>query len=66
MPGLFGDFSYGGLFGGLTEFDVPLGQRPQHPPPPIDAADQRGDLGVARTVEAVDDQPPGGGFVHGA
>ena len=64
--GLLGDLPDGGLFGGLTQLDVPLGQRPQHPPAPIDAADQRRDLLVARSVEAVDDEPAGGGFVDGA
>ena len=64
--GLFGYFSNGGLFGGLTEFDVSFGQRPQHPSAPVDATDQGGDLGVAGSVEPVDDQPAGGRFVHGA
>lgn len=65
-PGFLGDLSDGGLFGGLAHFDVALGQRPQHPPAAIDAPDQGGHLLVAWPVEAVNDQPAGGGLVHGA
>lgn len=64
--GFFGYFSNGCLFGRLTEFDVALGQRPQHPSAPVDAADQGGDLRVARSVEPVDDQPAGGCLVDRA
>ena len=63
---LLGDFTDCGLFGRLALLDVALGQRPQHPSTPIDAPDQRRDLLLAWPVDAVDDQPAGGCFVHGA
>ena len=64
--GLLGDLADRGLFGGFTEFDVALGQRPQHPAAPVDAPDQRGDLGVLGSVDAVDHQAARRGLVHRA
>ena len=64
--GLLGDFTDGGLLGGLALLDVSLGQRPQHPTAPVDAPDQCRYLRFPRSVDAVDDQPAGGCFVHGA
>ena len=46
-----------GLFSGFTEFDMALGQRPQHPAAPVDAPDQRGDLSLLGPVDSVDHQP---------
>src|SRR5947209_3084047 len=63
---LLGDLPDGGLLGRLTHLDVALGERPQHPSAPVNASDQRRDLLVARPVEAVDHQPPGGRLVHRA
>jgi hypothetical protein len=45
---------------------VTLGQRPEHATAPVDAADEGRDLGFTGSVEPVDDQAAGGGFVHSA
>ena len=52
-----GDLTDRSLLGGLTEFDVALGQRPQHPAAPVDAPDQRSDLTFLGPVDPVDYQP---------
>ena len=64
--GLLGDLADRGLLGGLTEFDVALGQRPQHPAASVDPADQGRDLAVLRAVDPVDDQAARRCLVHGA
>src|SRR6185437_6381027 len=64
--GLLGDLADGRLLGGLALFDVALGQRPQHAPAPVHATDQRRDLSVLRSVDAVDDQSAGRGLVDRA
>src|ERR1700758_370223 len=64
--GLLGNLANGGLLGGLAELDVALGQRPQHPSASIDTTDKGRNLVVAWPVDAVDDQPAGRCFVHGA
>ena len=64
--GLLRDLADGGLLGGFTEFDVALGQRPQHAAAPVDAADEGSDLGFLGTVDAVDDKPARRCLVHGA
>ena len=58
--GLLGDLADRGLLGGLTRFDVALGQRPQQPALPVGAADQ----GAARHVPIqIEDQAAGAELV---
>jgi hypothetical protein len=64
--GFLSNLSDGGLLGGFPLFDVAFGQRPQHPTAPVDASDQRGELGVSGSVDAVDDQTARGGLMDGA
>ena len=40
--GLLGDFADGSLLSSLTLLDMPLRQRPDHPPAAVKAADQCG------------------------
>ncbi|SIN50650.1 Uncharacterised protein [Mycobacteroides abscessus subsp. abscessus] len=63
---LFGHLADGGLLGGLTLFDMPLGQRPQHASAPVGPPDEGSDLTVLGAVDAGDDQAAGRGFTHRA
>src|SRR5580693_9162266 len=64
--GLLGDLTNGGLLRGLAEFDMALGQRPEHAAASVNAADEGRDLRITWAVDTVDDQPASGCFVHGS
>jgi hypothetical protein len=58
--GLLLDFAHRGLLGRLARLDVALRQRPQQPPLPVGAPDQRP---PRHAPGEVDDQPAGAEFV---
>ena len=62
MPSFFADFAYRGLFCFFTDFDVTFGHSPVCAAGAVHGSYQCNDRNF--TVEAIDDQPPGGVFPH--